>query len=110
MSLFSLTSKVKDTRQWIYIVLWILFCILLVTVVLLISLYTLEDMPAKTAEQAYTQWVYKATLRSNLIASIVVIFVAVFFAAIISTVVINGFVIKKNKDTLNKIPLRKGEK
>ncbi|WGI36711.1 hypothetical protein [Mesomycoplasma lagogenitalium] len=73
-------------EKWFYIVLWILFSILLVTVVMLLTLYKVDGANLDAVN-----------LRANIIAGFVLVFVLVFFAAIISTVVVHGFLLKKGK-------------
>ncbi|VEU59839.1 hypothetical protein [Mesomycoplasma neurolyticum] len=123
---FSETKKEK----WIYIILWILFSFLLLTVILLLTLYKktdispidqenftiynflLEEKALKIAKDFYQEVkdsiMLKESidaanaLRANIIASFSFIFVLVFFAAIVSTVVVNKWFLNNSKLSTNK--------
>ncbi|EIE41715.1 hypothetical protein MCANUFG4_01466 [Mycoplasmopsis canis UFG4] len=82
-------SKINDflkkihSFQWIYIGLWALWAILLITLVLLSTLY---KAPADVDGKAF---------HSNVVASVALLFLIVFFSAIVSTVVVQLYLSKK---------------
>ncbi|MBN3534692.1 hypothetical protein [Mycoplasma procyoni] len=77
--------------QYIYIVLWALFLIFLLIIVLLSTLYRVDEtLQREMLKQA-------KEFKANLVAGIALVFVIVLFGAIISTTVIHGFVLKKAK-------------